>query len=503
MKPPATLRRLFFPVLILLPLLGVSLPGGDRPLPASNPYRAAIERIQALTPEDREALDAWISPEDGQTAPVLTETQRAFVRELSTAVIEAAAAPDTSAADWDTFDPTDDPMTATIPSVGPMRQLARLVVKEADELPPSQALAHYTAVAQFARRQREGGSLIQQLTGCAIEGIAQAGVSRRLADFTGDELALLARDWAALDPSPTLAEAFAGERDQFFRPLVDRCILPGLRELLAEGEVAEDVAETEGAGDGFTRDLRLSALVDLGAGERRISLENTQTGEVITLRPGETEAGIELVSLDFDQRIAILRSGEEEAVINLRSKRIVPRGREVARLRALFAGQNALSDEDKVESAYRDLVARVRQHPGGAEGYAEDLYADYQRALDAQIALADSPRAPREEPTTPPNADPFVALVSPTFGRLGRTFRNVDTQATMLQAAVHARLAQLGHPAGAAPAPVDPWADDGGGFTASPTPDGGFLLRSRYEVSPEAPLTYKFAAPDAGFVRQK
>jgi len=500
MKPPAPLRRLFFPFLLLFT---VSLAAADRPLPTSNPYRGVIERIEALSPDERATFDAWISPEEGQTAPVLTETQRAFVRELSTAVIEAAAAPDTSAADWDTSDPADDPMTATIPSVGPMRQLSRLVIKDADELPASEALAHYGAVAQFGRRQREGGSLIQQLTGCAIEGIAQAGVARRLTDFSGDELALLARDWSALKPSPTLAEAFAGERDKFFRPLIDRCILPGLRELLAEDDAAETNTETADAGEGFSRDLRLSALVDLGAGERHISLENTRTGEVVTLRPGETEAGITLVRLDFDQRIAILRSGEEEAVVNLRSKRIVPRGREIARLRALFDGQKVFSDKDEVDSAYRELVARVRQHQGGPEGYVETLYAEYQRTLDAQIASADSPRAPRVEPTPPANHDPFVALVSPTFGRVGRTLHNLDTQAVMLQAAVHSRLVQLGHPAGEAPAPADPWDADGGGFTATSTPDGGFVLRSRYEMCPDAPLTYKFAAPDAGFVRQK
>ncbi len=500
MKPPAPLRRLFFSTLLLLT---GSLAASDRPLPASNPYRGVIERIDALSPDERATFDAWISPEEGQTAPVLTETQRAFVRELSTAVIGAAAAPDTSAADWDTSDPADDPMTATIPSVGPMRQLSRLVIKDADELPASEALAHYGAVAQFGRRQREGGSLIQQLTGGAIEGIAQAGVSRRLTDFSGDELALLARDWAALAPSPTLADAFAGERDQFFRPLIDRCILPGLRALLAEEDADATETETEGTDQGFASDLRLSALVDLGAGERRISLENTRTGANITLRPGETEAGIELVRLDFDQRIAILRSGEEEAVINLRSKRIVARSSDVARLRALFDGQKILSDDDEVDAAYRELVARVRKHPGGPEGYVEDLYAEYQREIDAQIASADSARAPRQEDAPPPNPDPFVALVSPTFGKLGRTFRNLDTQAVMLQAAVHARLVQLGHPASSAPAPADPWDADGGDFTATSTPDGGFVLRSRYEVSPDAPLTYKFAAPDAGFVRQK
>ena len=500
MKPPAPLRRLFFPILLLLT---GPVHAADRPLPASNPYREAIERIEALAPDERATLDAWISPEEGQTAPVLSEPQRNFVRELATALIEASDAPDTTAADWDSSDPSDDPMTATIPSVGAMRQLSRLVIKDADELPASEALAHYGAVAQFGRRQREGGSLIQQLTGCAIEGIAQAGVARRLTDFSGDELALLARDWASLAHSPTLAEAFASERDKFFRPLIDRCILPGLRELLAEGDAGEANAQPEGAGEGFSRDLRLSALVDLGAGERRISLENTRTGEVITLQPSETEAGIELVRLDFDQRIAILRSGEEEAVINLRSKRIVPRGREIARLRALFDGQKAISDERDVDSAYRDLVARVRRHPGGPEGYVEDLYAEYQRAIDAQIASADSVRAPRSEPKPPANSDPFVALVSPTFGRVGRVFRNLDTEAVMLQSAVHARLVQLGHPEGAAPAPADPWDADGGGFTAEATPDGGFVLRSRYEVNPDAPLSYKFAAPDAGFVRPK
>ncbi len=63
------------------------------------------------------------------------------------------------------------------------------------------------------------------------------------------------------------------------------------------------------------------------------------------------------------------------------------------------------------------------------------------------------------------------------------------------------------HAIGTAPAPdahgpTDPWSpDQAAPFALEPTSDGGFLLRSVYEIAPEAPLTYKFGVPDSGFIR--
>ncbi len=504
MKPPAPLRRLFLPILVLF---GGPLGVDAWTLPETNPYREAIQRIEALDPADSAALEAWVNTKPDQPAGTLSETQRAFVRELSASLIAAAAGPGTTRADWETPNPTDEELDAPSLPFKSIRQLSRLVVKDADGLPSAEALAHYTAVAQFGRRQRETLGLIPQQIGAVVERIAQNGVSRRLGEFSAEELTLLSRDWDALDPKPTLAEAFAGEWEKYYGPLLDRRILPGLRELLAAEDAAiaqtEAAATTDGGEPGFSRGLRLSALVDLGGGERRISLENAETGTTISIPQGGSEAGIELVEIDFDRRVAILRSGEEEAMVNLRTRNIVAHHHDIAHLRELVVELKGLTGAKDMGQAYRDLIARVRQHPDGPEGYIADIKAECRRAIDEQIASANSPRAPAAEAKPPiASQDPIVALLGPNT-RAGRLLRTRDTEAVMLQSAVQTRLAQLGHPAGAKPAPSDPWDTDGGGFTSEATPDGGFILRSRYEVTPDAPLAYKFAAPDAGFVRQK
>lgn len=44
--------------------------------------------------------------------------------------------------------------------------------------------------------------------------------------------------------------------------------------------------------------------------------------------------------------------------------------------------------------------------------------------------------------------------------------------------------------------------EEGRPFRTERLPDGGLILRSDFETSPGVPYTYKFAAPDAGFLRQ-
>ncbi len=87
----------------------------------------------------------------------------------------------------------------------------------------------------------------------------------------------------------------------------------------------------------------------------------------------------------------------------------------------------------------------------------------------------------------------------PAIGKVARTLHKSATLSTMLQAAVQLRLRALGQ--FDAPPSADPWSGDGSAFAVEKSPDGGFLLRSNYESSPGKPVTYKFGARDAGFVR--
>ena len=482
-------------------------------LPETNPYRATLLRFHTLPAADREALKQWAEgkSDDGTPAPSLTPSQQTLAHEFAADLISLSTRPPTEAGDWPLLrnpDDPDNPAGMMIPGAGLVRQLAKLATRTGDTLPPEEATAVYAAVAQLGRQQRGGSAIIEQLVGVAVEGVAFSAAGRRLSEFSPEELRRLSAAWSALQPGPDNARAFAGERDLFFTPILNKFIRPGLVAMLAgnRGAAGEDPAGLETDPDaGFTDHLRLSGLADIGDGERRISLENTATGVAFTIAEGKSTDGIELVSLDFEKREAIIRRGSREAVIHLESKRIVERhdGREdIARLRKFFgetAGLLAKENEDLLNG----LVERARKHPGGADGYVDDLLAAYRRILDAQLAAADLPDAAgNSQETTSDIEDPFLKAFFPQLGRVARTLNNSATSATVLQAAIHQRLAQLGAATPDA-APVDPWTEDGSPFAYEATPDGGFLLRSRYEVNPGKPLTYKFSAPDAGFVRPK
>jgi hypothetical protein len=479
-------------------------------IPASNPYRAALVRYAGLSAEDRETLDHWISPADDKTPPpTLTAAQQTLVHDLTSAVVATANSPATTAADWapkpDPKDP-DDPTKATFPSIVPIRTLARIAAKTAESLPPADAIAAYAAVAQLGRQQRAGTTLLQQLVGVAVEGIALSGASKDLLRFSPAELQHLSAAWDGLLPYPTIEAALAGERDLFFKPIIEKKILPGLRALLAEEAAdAPDSAAPAAQPDAertFTRDLRLSGLLDLGDGERRILLENAATHVVLTLRENVAVEGITLTGIDFEKRRAYIRHDDQEAVIYLQSKQIVERSRAAAEIRALFESSLGMNTTEGPDGAkmLRALLDRVRAHPDGADGYVRDLLVAYQQSIDRQIADAAQAKA-LPDAATPPSDDPLLNLLVPTFGRAARTLHNIETESVMLKTAVQLRLAALGQPKTATTLPADPWAGDGSGFSMEKTPDGGFLLRSRYEFRPDKPLTYKFAAPDAGFVR--
>lgn len=474
-------------------------------LPATNPYREILLRVENLPAADRDTLKNWLSPAADAPAPTLTADQRAIIREVASALRSAAAAPPATAADWPLIpnpDDPDNPAAIILVGVGSMRELARLAVRAADDLPPADAIDTYAAIAQLGRQQRAGATLIEQLNGVAIEGIAQAEAARRLGDFSAADLQHLSSAWLALAPAPSLDRAIAGERDVFFKPILDKLVVPGLRELLAANATGDEPApgdETDSISPDadFTRYLRLSGLANLGEGELRISLENTRTGESFTLRLGSTVEGVELVSLDFEKRLAVIRQDAREAVIHLESKRIVPKESAALRLRKFFAVFDSIGGKNAGLAALRQTLAAARAHPEGVDGYARDLFARYQSRIDQQLSLANSPRYPADLSAS--EVDPILALTMPAIGKVARTLHNSATQSTMLQAAVQLRLRALGQ-SDATP-PADPWSGDGSAFAVEKSPDGGFLLRSHYETRTGKLLTYKFAAPDAGFVR--
>lgn len=508
--------RLVRPLLLVLALVGAASPLPAAPnltaisafekLPVSNPYRAPLLRLESLPDADRTALKAWHNhlPESDEPTPTLTADQQALVAELRQSLIETAANTPLDSCAWPLeTDPKNpfNPASLIIEGIGSRRELARLAVKSADGLPADQAIDTYAAIAQMGRQQRAGRTLIEQLTGVAIESIALHDAARRLDEYSPEGLAKLSDALTALHAPPSNAEALAGERDVFFLPVLERVIVPGLHALLADPAAAGDSEKTDDsdADENPFHDLRLSGLVRIGPGDEQVSIENTATGETITLRPGRPVEGLELVSIDFEQHRALLRRGDHEALVDLRTKRVTDLARAARHLREMYRGFDILSGEGKGEAALAEALALVRAHPEGVDGYARDLLARYQAGIDRQLSLADSPVFPPSIEEAPSD-DPLLALTMPTLGRVCRTFNHAATYPAIFQAAIHHRLARAGV-SSPRPAPADPWSEDGAAFSAEETPDGGLILRSRYEAQPGAPLTYKFAAPDAGYQR--
>lgn len=479
-------------------------------LPVSNPYREVLLRYQTLPKSEREALGAWIGlpAEEGAPPPTLTSTQTEIVRQLSGALVAAGSAPPTSRSDWpllpDPNDP-DNPATTLALGIGTLRTLAKLSAKDADTLPPGESIAAYAAIAQLGRQQRSGATLIEQLAGVAIEGIGQAALARQLNKFSPEDLARVSALWSALKPPPSNAEAFAGERDEFFGPMVENVVIPGLRALLDDPQAGLETDE-ETPDVNFTKDLRLSALMDLGGGQQRVVLENTRSGETLPLGLGHPADGIELVSLDYEKRRAVIRRGSHEALVHLESKRIVARKSPALSLREMLNSFDMFDRPGAGATALTKILELVRKHPGGPEAYGKELLAAYQASIDRDLQLADSSIMSIRSSASAAMEDPIMRIAMPTLGQVARSFNNISTQSTMLQAAIQLRLKQLGHDTGQPPV-TDPWAADpfaseaDNSFAFEKTPDGGFLLRSRYEVNAGQPVTYKFAAPDAGFVR--
>lgn len=481
-------------------ILACALPANDaapdtfaaiRNLPASNPYRSPLEAWLTLPEEQRKTLLSWSERrEEGEPpAPPLTVEQTELLTGLTESLRAAARQPD--AASWPaTPNPAEpeNPMAFTVPHVGVMMGLGRLVMRGSEGMPSAEAIETYAAVAQMGRQTRLGRTLIEQLAGVGLEGMAMTGAARRLGEFSAAELDVLSAAWGGLRAAPGIDQAISGERDQFFRPLLHRILKPGLAALLAES--ADEEGATPTAGTDVGTDLRLTAIISDGV--RMIGLEDVAKGTSFFVPEGKTVNDVTLISIDFEVNRAQLRVGGKDAVMDLSSKRIVGNRAVADRLMRSMGGIGG-------EQLINTLLRRVRDHPGGLDGYIRQLESDYETAFSDALLRAEQPKLaaiPQRKRTD----DPLLQIMMPTLDRVARTLNRADLTVTMLNAATSLRRGEL---TGQTMQPTpDPWARaNGGKLNVERMPDGGFILRSIYEGRDGNPTEYKFAAPDAGMVR--
>ncbi len=468
-------------------------------LPEANPYRAVALRWLSLPESDRNALSNWMSPDPSdENAPAPPDTaQKELARSLAHDLAAAAKIGAIQSELWppktDPKNP-DNPFYILIPDVSVMLDLARITNKVADTSPPADAIQLYAATARFGRDIRSGATLIQGLTGVAVEGIATSGASRRLNAFSPQELESLSSSWRQLPAPPGIDHALQSERNVFFIPLLERIILPGLLALQSEGVDSFDVPSRSGLSPDL-KNLRLSGLI-AAAGEQLIHLENIATGHTFTVTNKKPAEGVKLIRFDAKAGRAWLRVNGAPAVLDLQSKRFVSARDDIARLQK-FLGIY-MSNETPVKTP--DWVRRALAHPDGPEGYALDLVEEYDRRMAAQVAGAQHNKKPEPSPDDV-SADPLLAMMMPTLGQVARRMNAASIQPVMFEAAIRHRLGQPGA------TPSDPWGQPDAGKIPAPfifekTPDGGFVLRSAYEAQSDEPFTYKFGTPDAGVQRK-
>lgn len=331
-----------------------------------------------------------------------------------------------------------------------------------------------------------------------MEGIATAGVAKRLGEFSAADLDALQAAWAGLKAVPGTDQALRGERDEFFKPFLKHILKPGLAALLAEQAGLAETAPVARAGVGA--ELRVTAIIN--DGQRMIGMEDLAKGRSFFVSEGKTVNEVTLVSIDFERNRAVLRIGGKDAIMDLTSKRIVERQAATNRLLRVLGLANSFSPEQggAADELMGRLVQRVQNHPGGLDGYIQQLESQYDTALANSLLRAEQPKFDASSKGNPPD-DPLLTLLIPTFDGVARTLNRAELTVTMFNAAVALRSQELaGKPPEAA---HDPWAKDGEKLHVERNPDGGFILRSIYEGRDGKPVEYKFAAPDAGLIRRQ
>lgn len=82
----------------------------------------------------------------------------------------------------------------------------------------------------------------------------------------------------------------------------------------------ENTAQVVPQAESFAKSLRLSTIIDVDDGATmKVGFIDTRTGRSYMLMPGESQDGIEVVSASWEDEEAVLRQGEEMALIKLAS----------------------------------------------------------------------------------------------------------------------------------------------------------------------------------------
>ena len=456
-----------------------------------NPYQTVVTQWLALPSEQRNAISEWSEPvgaKDGAGATLSAE-QEQIVAHLATAVQRAAQDP--REAKWlMTLNPNDpdNPAAMTLPYLSPLMALGKITIKTAATESPSEAINRYLAVTQMGRTLRQNCPLIDQLTGINLERQSNRGMADRLGEFSAADLDRLARVRAGLKPVLSFETALReGERNQFFYPMLDRLLGPGLAALLEENARLEKGA-APALEDEVVTSLRLSGIIT--GGDNMIGLERTQDGSSFWVREGQTVQGVKLQSIDRSRKLAYILIGKQNAVVQLASKQVLicRPGGDAKRLREmldLFDKSGPSQDE-----WISQIMRSVGTYPNGLKGYLDHLRLEYDQRLMQAVQYADQVKVPTASANVASLDDPLLNQMTPAFSKVGRTMNSANLEAFMMDAALQLRRQELaGLPL---EPPMDPWASEGTRLKLDRTADGRFTLGSVYEKKAGEPLEVSF-----------
>lgn len=82
---------------------------------------------------------------------------------------------------------------------------------------------------------------------------------------------------------------------------------------------AENIKPPQPQADSFAKSLRLSMIIETDDGDMRVGFVDNRTGRSYSLVAGQVEEGIELVSASFEDEEAVLRNGDEMALLMISS----------------------------------------------------------------------------------------------------------------------------------------------------------------------------------------
>ncbi len=323
-------------------------------------YERAFERFASVEGTDLQRIREGAGPD------------RAAIEEGMALLKEASKAPEVEFSGMNAEMNIPPHLSRARSSVRTALGWAELEIEE----DPDSALETLDAVIRTGYHVGGGSELIGYLTGVAIEGIAYQWIGQQAVRLTAEERIRLLEKLDALPPAPTVAGALMVERAERMGPWLDL--------------VHENALEAFEQAEAFGERIRLSAVTSMG-GEVSVGIDDVEQGITFWISPGETRHGIELVWVDMKADTALIRKGDESAVIRLEDRKISPLDS-----RELIEGLRELAGPGRLDGILAEAGMEVTPE-NALDAFLLVMKESVGRDYDIMIEWASGPWKPDDE----------------------------------------------------------------------------------------------------------